>query len=190
VKNVRTVVAPGAPVLTLPISEGDEGIDQTVQAMRAVIHDASEDSRAVKALATRLRTEAGIGRLPLAVYDYIRKTFVFAADPRDVDAMMRPDEMIAAIHRSGTHTVARDCDDVAVFACSLLRVFDIPTVLIVMSKERSGPFLHVFYGVVGANAETHGPPPITPFDPQERIAPGQWTHSFYPGARVKVYPVL
>lgn len=186
--RTRTIVAPGAPVLTIEIHNGDTGVEETLHAMRAVIHDASENSHAVKSLSMHLRLKAGIALLPREVYDYITRTFEFAADPRDTDAMMRPDEMIAALLQDrGEKPIARDCDDVAVFACSLLRAAGIPTALIVMSKTPTGPFEHVYWGVIDAVAPTHERPSVIPFDPQERTPPGQWTR---PGVgRVRVYPV-
>lgn len=124
------------------------------------------DSEAVRRVARRLR-EWG-DDFDSAVYSWLRGVVRFRLDPRGVEYLRTPDEMIAAIIRDDE--VSADCDDVASLGASLLAAGGVRPVFLLASYEPEGEWDHVFFGSArSADVSLHT---IVPLDPQERIPVG------------------
>jgi hypothetical protein len=156
-------------VSRLPL--GEEGVDATIAGMVAVIDDASRSSM-VRTVATNV-----MGSPPdaMRLYEFISRRVRFVADPPSIEELQHPEELLSQMTETGQ--ARGDCDCLSMLACAMLRAVKMNPALIVVGPDPSGPFLHVLYGVIDGDS-------IVPFDPQERVRPGE----LHPLAkRVKVY---
>lgn len=177
----RVVTNPKAPkweraALTLQLPPGDQGVYCTLAAMRAVIEHAAAQPE-LQAIARRFGQYQQAA--PRRIYEWLRDSRRFRRDPRSVELLRHPCQVLAQLGAGVSPAI--DCDDVAMLGASLLRALNIPRVLVVYGKDAGGPFTHVFYGTFdlsdgrGPWVENERPAGFVPWDPQEwlRVAPGQ-----------------
>lgn len=175
-----------AGALNLP--PGEAGVDCTIAAMLALVHDTRDKpSAALKAAAAEIDAVASPpNRWPYiapatALYRWMRKRFRFVKDPEGVELLRHPDQMLQAMRDGGGYTDG-DCDELATLAAALAIQLGLRPAFIVMDGIPSaGRFHHVFYGIIGPDGRT-----VTPYNPQEGTPPGQWP----PASRRKIYPVV
>lgn len=179
---MKTTIQSGAmygSTLAADLPEGDAGTDATVAAMTAVIHHAGESPHVGRVVSRLLPGLMQNKAVPVLVFGWLKKHCRFKRDPWGKELLRHPDQLITEIESTGQALC--DCDDVAMLAASLCMACGARPVLIVMGRDRSGPFEHVYAGVKIDRAV----PPYGAIDPQECDAPGRER----PAARRKVYSV-
>lgn len=171
---------PNNASLALTLPPGAAGVDCTIAAMLALVHDSkAHPSQDLISAAAEIKRDAGDRRRePLQLYKWMRKRFRFRKDPDGIELLRHPDQMLQAMRTNprGRKT-AGDCDELATLAVAILLQLGHRPVFIVMDAGR-GRFHHVFFGVRSERE-------VIPFNPQEGTPPGQWPAS----VRRKVYQV-
>jgi hypothetical protein len=160
------------------LPNGDAGIAATIAGMQAAIDEAvyGEDGWLLKRVARTIRRGAAATRadVPKRLYQWCQDNIRFQADPPDVELLRLPAQIArAAVYGKilRGEKIGADCDDLAMFACSILAVWGYKPVLITVGRtaqQLGGRFEHVFYGIRGDNGQ------LTPYDPQENVPPGAW----------------
>jgi hypothetical protein len=159
--------------LRLPVGAGDDQIANTIAAMRAIVHHATGDPivlRAGQAIAASVRNRDGIGAL-VAVDEFLRKTINFKPDTFGDEVLRTPMQLLTEIRDAPNGKTAADCDDVAMLGASLVNVLGRKAAFVTCSRAPGMSPCHVHYAVVVGNTVPH----LIPFDPQERVKPGDWT---------------
>lgn len=165
--------------LAADLPEGDAGTDATIAAMTAVIHHASESPHVGRVVSRLLPALMSNQAVPVIVFGWLKKYCRFKRDPWGKELLRHPDQLITEIEQGGQALC--DCDDVAMLAASLCLACATRPVLIVMGRDPTGGFEHVYAGV----AVPGGVPAYAAIDPQECDAPGRER----PAARRRVYRV-
>ena len=159
------------------LSPGDRGTDETLAVMAELVRDAA-GSPLVLHIAEKIIDAAEVERgnggglrprldsIVDGVYRYLQRNFKFRRDPKGIEQLGFPDEMLRLIETAGP--IERDCDNVAVLGASLLAAMDLVPAFVVAATTDAGPWEHVFYGWwIGGDQ-------LIPFDPQEGTPPGEW----------------
>lgn len=184
------------PMLAFKLSPGEEGISESLSGMAEVVRQVrilGTPGTGRRVLDKSNTIAAGVGGRAtfcegylLAVYDFLLRHVEFTEDPPFIELVRHPDELLDTIARAGKCRC--DCDEVATLGAALLWARSIEPVFMVVGKP--GDFdahgrvrlKHVFYA-----ARIEGR--LLPFDPQERIPPGQWPPRGAIG-RLEAYSVL
>ena len=153
-------------------SDGEAGISEMLATMAGLVKTANLRGIVDRVAGGISRDSIVAGINPLVgVYEFLRRHIVFKTDPWGTDQVAAPDTLLTRIAQAG-HT-SGDCDDVATLGASLVRALGYQPVFLVMGRPEitdrmtgKVKLIHVFYG-----ARVRGT--IIPFDPQERIPPGQ-----------------
>lgn len=170
-----------ADSLRLTITDGDAGVYDTLQVMRAAVEDAVEDGAMVAPVAAAImatvdrRTHqlAGGGehdptrdtRGLVALYRWLRDHIVFKRDAWGLEHVRHPDQLLAEISAHGR--TAADCDDVAVLGAALVRAIGLRPAFVLASRHERGRWEHVFFAACRGKS-------VFPLDPQEATPPGRW----------------
>jgi hypothetical protein len=130
------------PVAVFALGDGDIGVEQTVQAMRALIDQGKKDSTVHERAAWILTTY----HVPAfdfrgefrAIFHWVRKNIRWTRDPTDKEAL----HSAAEILRLGIG----DCDDFSILMCSLLGTIGHRTRLVTISNHPEDPmqFSHIY----------------------------------------------
>jgi len=154
---------------------------QTIEAMRAIAHDAARNSPGVQRIAraiaadvasetrsaaTRSSRNRSRSLLPLllVVYAFMRERISFKRDTIGVEHLVHPDQLLLEMAQGRT---SADCDCASMLGAALLLAMGIPAVFILVSARPDGVLQHVFFG-----ASTRAG--VIPLDPQEHFSPGEW----------------
>ncbi|MBX3377534.1 MAG: hypothetical protein KF678_11100 [Phycisphaeraceae bacterium] len=167
-------------------SDGERGISEMLAVMAGLVKTANLRGIVDRIAGGISRDAAAAGISPLVgVYEFLRRHIVFKTDPWGTDQVTAPDTLLTRIAQTGQ--TSGDCDDVATLGASLVRALGFEPVFLVMGRpEFRDPvtnkvkLIHVFYG-----ARVRGT--IIPFDPQERIPPGQYPRDI---GRLEVYEIF
>lgn len=141
--NRHTISGPAQPaVLSLPLSEGDSGVAQTVAAMRQLIDHGKKDpachERAAWILhAYHVRSFDFDGELR-AIFHWVKENIRWTRDPTGKEGLHSAAEILRL--RIG------DCDDFSILVCSLLGTVGHRTRLITISNHADDPetFSHIY----------------------------------------------
>lgn len=169
-------------VRSAPLQPGLDGIEQTIRRMQAVVARA-KTSQMVQQVATAIVGSQPNRNVPaqlLALDQFLRACVRFKPDTLGAEVLRAPDQLLHEIGVNGI--TGADCDDVAVLGASIAQSLGRRPYFVVCSKRVGGPWIHVHYAVQAVT----GAKPI-PFDPQERMRPGEWTT---PPDRRRVYPAV
>lgn len=168
-------------------SPGEAGISEMLAVMAGLVKTANLRGIVDRIAGAISRDAAASGGDQLVgVYDFLRRHIVFKTDPWGTDQVTAPDTMLTRIAAAGR--TSGDCDDVATLGAALVRALGHQPVFLVMGRpelrDAAGrvKLVHVFYG-----ARVNGA--IIPFDPQERIPPGQYPPAHTIG-RLEVYEIF
>lgn len=146
------------------LSGGDRGTAETLDAMRRVATRGAH-APAVIALARQIRARPH----PLeALYAWAKDHVRFRRDPPGVEEVRLPRFMLEDIARQGY--AEGDCDDLATLLASILLAAGFTPFLAVVGRRASGPYEHVFAGVLIGGR-------LYSLDPQEGVPIGQWPES-------------
>lgn len=158
--------------LTTPLPDGDRGTIATLAAMTALIDNAKVQPQIIELARLISRNKDLQKNFPLAVYQWLQKVQVFEPDPPGQELCRHPVELV--LQWSSDSKIRCDCDDVAMFACSLLGAMNINPMLVIYRKSPGMPYVHVAWGfhdpVIGERI---------PLDSQEKIQPGHYTTRHY-----------
>lgn len=169
-------------------SEGEKGISEFLAMMAALVRTAGIRGIVDRVAGGLSRDAKESGRSALVeVYNFLAARFEFKRDPFKTDQVTAPDTLLTRIAATGR--TSGDCDDVATLGAALVCALGYEPVFIVVGKpgnldRATGKvkLTHVFYG-----ARVRGQ--VIPFDPQERIPPGQW-HPPQTIGRVEIYEIF
>lgn len=152
------------------LADGVRGTDQTLSIMRDVAEHASKLGLVVAVASAIVAQSANrdVFAAMLSLDRWLRETVKFKADTLGAEVLRHPLQLLSEIKSNGV--TACDCDEVATMAAAIIRAMGHQPYFVVYRREAGGPFVHVAYAV-----SINGSAPI-PFDPQERVKPGQWTH--------------
>lgn len=156
-------------------TDPDERVEATLQAMRAMIHH-TDVTQHVHRLATEIVARHANRDRRAWIEDVFTLlspaerggAMQFKPDVFGKEVLRHPDQLVKEIREHST--TSADCDDRAMLGAALLRAMGFKTVLIVVGKSRSGPYQHVFFGVVLGK----GAGRVLALDPQECDRPGMW----------------
>lgn len=174
------------------IDSGDDGARQVLQQMRELVWmEVAMRSPSVGHVAEKVRERANAylltpGRAPTtsaeaflaALYDVLSTHYKRKPDRPGVEEIRTPARQAREIMQRGY--AEGDCDDRATLAAAVLKTVDLPTGLVLVSESESMPYHHVFYcsWPVTARPRLAGGgvnvAQAIPFDPQEKVEPGQW----------------
>lgn len=168
------------PVKRKLISQGDLGIDETVEQMKQVIL-ASLGDQTVRVTAEQLIGGVGANNRrdeATAIYLYVRDKVRYTKDPKDLEYIQTPHHLITRIQQQGQ--AFGDCDDKTVLGLALLKNIGFDVAIRVASYSPVKTFTHV-YGLVKIDQTW------VPFDATPQWRQLGWEH---PGVtRLKDYYV-
>ncbi|MEL6740771.1 MAG: hypothetical protein AAFP26_08965, partial [Planctomycetota bacterium] len=130
-----------AAPMSVKLASGERGTEQTVELMRELVIDAAEGG-SVKLLRNSV-LRAYAADFAEGVFDLIRLNVAFERDPRGVEYLRHPDQLIAEMAKG---TARADCDDITMLACALLTAAGIQATIIVVARQHAGPWEHVLAG--------------------------------------------
>lgn len=153
--------------LWMALPPGDAGTEQTIDAMREIAH-AYATHALVRVVAGSVRTDAvaimarhALPRVSLAEYyalfNWFKRRVKFCEDPKSIELIQRPDELIRQVSTEGK--ACGDCDDASTLGAAILLALGHKPVFITVA--RGGNFKHVYWGV---RDPVKG---LIPLDPQE-----------------------
>ena len=144
-------------------------VEDTISAMQAIVHDAAGHSQDVQQVATVIGAATRNRDVPAqlaSLHRYMQDRINFRPDTFGTETLRHPDQLIHEIRVNGKTSC--DCDDVAMFFCSIARALGVKPAFVVCAKTQGGEFVHVHPA-----AEVGGE--LCGFDPQEGFPPGQFT---------------
>lgn len=174
---------------TLP--RGDDGIAATIAAMQAAI-DYAVFVEPTKSRLLTLAYSLGAGTIvgkgfttwaespgitlsdfADSVWAWLRDHVRFERDPKGIEYIRSPRDLLDAIDTTGT--AVGDCDDLATLGASIIAAAGLLPVLITVGRRASGRFEHVFFGLRHVQPDARlDVTDIIPLDPQEGTPPGEW----------------
>lgn len=166
------------------LPRGDAGVSATVAAIQALVDDATygESAADFRRVAARLRGRneaANAVEFARELYDWLVASVEFFPDPRNVELVRHPSEMLSQIETTGN--AEGDCDDLATLAAAIIAAAGFRPVVVTVGRRKSGRFEHIFAGVrIGAGLDRES---VYALDSQERTGAGK----FPPVPRVKLW---
>jgi hypothetical protein len=164
--------------LALKLGPGDIGTAQTIGAMIGLIQ-ACDATGHVAALAQIIREEAAaLVTSPnsatrtrdaeiRALWEFLRRSVWFEADPRGTELCRSPDRLIDDIARTGRTNA--DCDDLATLGAALARAMGYRVALVTCARQPApAEFEHVLFAIIDIDDR------LIPIDSQEASGPGLW----------------
>jgi hypothetical protein len=189
------------PTFTFKLSPGEEGISESLAGMAELVVQSVRQGATVGTGALvqevavaiwttiafpGMATSANRERYMVAVYKFLRTGIRFKQDPPFTELVRHPDQLLQMI---AAGACACDCDEVATLGAALLLAVGIMPVFLVVGKRRDTDpktgqvrLTHVFYGACEVGR-------LIPFDPQERIPPGEWPPAVTIG-RAELYEIV
>lgn len=129
-------------VISVPLREGDSGVDQTVRAMIGLI-DMGKKSGQVRARAAQILHDYHVRAFDFrkefrAVFDWVKRNVRFTRDPTGKEGIHSADTILE--WRIG------DCDDFSILICSLLGTIGHRCRLVAISSHPEDPaqFSHIY----------------------------------------------
>ncbi len=153
-----------------PLPDGEAGTDHTIERMRAAV-GRSRTSQMVHQVAAAIAGDQPNRDKPaqlLALDTFLRRTVHFKPDTLGAEVLRDPEQLLHEIGVNGT--TGADCDDVATLGASIVQSLGMRPYFVVCAKRPGGPWIHVHYAAQPSSGSR-----LIPFDPQERVRPGDWT---------------
>lgn len=178
--SLRLVIQRGEKRVTVGrLPAGDAGVAATVAAIQATIDHALTVER------SRLRRYAQaldpgdledrrdvVERFGQSLWAFLRRFVRFKRDPRGVEFVRHPGNMLDAIESDG---IAKgDCDDLATLGAAIVAAAGLRPVLVTVGRRNPGRWEHIFFGIRIAEDEALTRDNVYPLDPQERNPAGTW----------------
>ena len=127
-----------------PLAGGDQGVSQTIDAIRQIVDDAVKDPEVNLTAIDMVRGADQFNRdaKARAIYDAVTSRFYYVEDPV---GPLGPKETLRPV-RTLLQTWAGDCDDASVLIASLLGTIGISSRLVTIAADPSAPeeFSHIY----------------------------------------------
>lgn len=126
-----------APIYRAPLLNGDAGVSQTIDQMRALVDEALRDPSILRAAKDIVRGVPPFDDLSeaQALYNWVRANIRFTKDPVNKETLYPPSELLQI--RAG------DCDDISMLLATLLMAIGYPARLMTVAAN-GDEFSHVY----------------------------------------------